>query len=158
MKLLFIANKLEYLVPEVDTTVFLMQGAWKEKYEVWFSTLQDIGINTSRELSHYVNASYITPCNSSTWYETKVTSKEDLLSFSAIIIRTDPPFDQEYLLGTNILDFVATRGVRVINAPQALRKFNEKLIALKFPDYIPPTLIFENIEDSLLNYSLIYCT
>tara|TARA_B100000963_G_scaffold240655_1_gene210560 strand:- start:5464 stop:6408 length:945 start_codon:yes stop_codon:yes gene_type:complete len=151
MKLLFIANKLEYLVPEVDTTVFLMQGAWKEKYEVWFSTLQDIGINTSRELSHYVNASYITPCNSSTWYETKVTSKEDLLSFSAIIIRTDPPFDQEYLLGTNILDFVATRGVRVINAPQALRKFNEKLIALKFPDYIPPTLISSN-KDEIIDF------
>ncbi len=151
MKLLFIANKLEYLVPEVDTTVFLMQGAWKEKYEVWFSTLQDIGINTSRELSHYVNATYITPCNSSTWYETKVTSKEDLLSFSAIIIRTDPPFDQEYLLGTNILDFVATRGVRVINAPQALRKFNEKLIALKFPDYIPPTLISSN-KDEIIDF------
>ena len=151
MKLLFIANKLEYLVPEVDTTVFLMQGAWKEKYEVWFSTLQDIGINTSRELSHYVNASYITPCNSSTWYETKVTSKEGLLSFSAIIIRTDPPFDQEYLLGTNILDFVATRGVRVINAPQALRKFNEKLIALKFPDYIPPTLISSN-KDEIIDF------
>ena len=151
MKLLFIANKLEYLVPEVDTTVFLMQGAWKEKYEDWFSTLQDIGINTSRELSHYVNATYITPCNSSTWYETKVTSKEDLLSFSAIIIRTDPPFDQEYLLGTNILDFVATRGVRVINAPQALRKFNEKLIALKFPDYIPPTLISSN-KDEIIDF------
>ncbi len=147
MKLLFIANKLEQLVPEVDTTVFLAQGAWKEKYEVWFSTLQDLGIDTSQRPHHYVNATNITACESSNWYESKITAKEDLLSFSAIIIRTDPPFDQQYLIGTNILDMVTTKGVRVINSPQALRKFNEKLFALNFPDHTPATLISSNKEE-----------
>ena len=41
----------------------------------------------------------------------------------------------------NILDFVTDKGVRVINSPESLRKFNEKLYALKFPDHTPSTLI-----------------
>ncbi|GIR48874.1 MAG: hypothetical protein CM15mP58_09710 [Burkholderiaceae bacterium] len=56
-KILFIANEIEKLLPKVDTTVFLIQQAWVEKYEVWFCTLEDLGINTSSKLVYYVNAS-----------------------------------------------------------------------------------------------------
>ena len=41
----------------------------------------------------------------------------------------------------NILDFVTEKGVKVVNSPESLRKFNEKLYALKFPDHTPATLI-----------------
>ena len=67
-RILFIANEIERLFPTVDTTVFLIQQAWIEKYEVWFCTLEDLGINTSRKLIYYVNAANIMPCNSCTWF------------------------------------------------------------------------------------------
>ena len=51
----------------------------------------------------------------------------------------------------NILDFVTEKGVKVINSPESLRKFNEKLYALKFPDHIPATLISSN-KKKLLNF------
>ena len=60
-KILFIANEIEKLLPKVDTTVFLIQQAWIKKYEVWFCTLEDLGINTSRKLVYYVNANNIIP-------------------------------------------------------------------------------------------------
>ena len=140
-KILFVANKIEKLLPKVDTTVFLIQQAWIKKYEVWFCTLEDLGISTSRKLVYYVNANNLTPESNGTWFRRKKSSKVNLLSFSAIIVRTDPPFNQRYLLGMNILDFVTEKGVKVINSPESLRKFNEKLYALKFPDHIPATLI-----------------
>ena len=140
-KILFIANEIEKLLPKVDTTVFLIQQAWIKKYEVWFCTLEDLGINTSSKLVYYVNANNLTPGSNGTWFRRKKSSKVNLLSFSAIIVRTDPPFNQQYLLGMNILDFVTEKGVKVINSPESLRKFNEKLYALKFPDHIPATLI-----------------
>ena len=140
-KILFIANKIEKLLPKVDTTVFLIQQAWVEEYEVWFSTLEDFGINTSSDLTYYVNATNVIPGNNSIWFRSRKLAKVNLLSFSAIIVRTDPPFNQRYLLGMNILDFVAEKGVRVINSPESLRKFNEKLYALKFPALTPATLI-----------------
>jgi len=140
-KILFVANEIEKLLPKVDTTVFLIQQAWIKKYEVWFCTLEDLGISTSRKLVYYVNANNLTPESNGTWFRRKKSSKVNLLSFSAIIVRTDPPFNQRYLLGMNILDFVTEKGVKVINSPESLRKFNEKLYALKFPDHIPATLI-----------------
>ena len=62
-------------------------------------------------------------------------------------MRTDPPFNQQYLLGMNILDFVTEKGVKVINSPESLRKFNEKLYALKFPEHTPATLISSNKKE-----------
>ena len=140
-KILFVANEIEKLLPKVDTTVFLIQQAWIKKFEVWFCTLQELGINTSRKLVYYVNANNLTPGSNGTWFRRKKPSEVNLLSFSAIIVRTDPPFNQRYLLGMNILDFVTEKGVKVINSPESLRKFNEKLYALRFPDHIPATLI-----------------
>ena len=146
-KILFIANEIEKLFPKVDTTIFLIQQAWIEKYEVWFSTLENLGINTSNKLMYYVNADNITPSSDCTWFRRKRVAKVNLLSFSAIIVRTDPPFNQQYLLGMNILDFVTEKGVKVINSPESLRKFNEKLYALKFPAHTPATVISSNKKE-----------
>ena len=68
-KILFIANEIEKLLPKVDTTIFLIQQAWAENYEVWFCTLKDLGINTSNKLIYYVNSHNITPCNGGTWFK-----------------------------------------------------------------------------------------
>ena len=146
-KILFIANEIEKLLPKVDTTVFLIQQAWIEKYEVWFCTLEDLGINTSSKLVYYVNANNLIPGSNCEWFRKKKLVKVNLLSFSAIIVRTDPPFNQRYLLGMNVLDFVTEKGVKVVNSPESLRKFNEKLYALKFPDHIPATLISSNKQE-----------
>ncbi len=146
-KILFIANDIQKLLPKIDTTVFLIQQAWVEKYEVWFCTLEDLGINTSNELIFYVNANKLMPGSSHNWFEKTKLTKVNLLSFSAIIVRTDPPFNQQYLLGMNLLDFVTEKGVKVVNSPESLRKFNEKLYALRFPDHIPSTLISSNKKE-----------
>ena len=143
-KILFIANEIEKLLPKVDTTVFLIQQAWVEKYEVWFCTLENLGINTSSKLVYYVNANNLIPGNNCKWFRREKLVKVNLLSFSAIIVRTDPPFNQQYLLSMNVLDFVTEKGVKVVNSPESLRKFNEKLYALRFPEHTPATLISSN--------------
>ena len=97
-EILFIANEIEKLLPKVDTTVFLIQQAWVEKYEVWFCTLEDLGINTSSKLVYYVNANNLIPGSNCKWVRKEKIVKVNLLSFSAIIVRTDPPFNQQYLL------------------------------------------------------------
>ena len=148
-KVLFIANEIEKLLPKVDTTVFLIQQAWIEKYEVWFSTLEGLGINTSSKLVYYVNANNLIPGSNHNWFKKKKQTKVSLLSFSAIIVRTDPPFNQQYLVGMNILDFVTEKGVKVINSPESLRKFNEKLSL-----QLTPTLIHKNLTERIAEDNL----
>ncbi len=59
----------------------------------------------------------------------------------AVFMRKDPPFDIEFLMYTYILDRVDRARTVLVNDPQALRDYNEKLAALFWPQLMPPTLI-----------------
>ncbi|HEX4911516.1 MAG TPA: glutathione synthase [Permianibacter sp.] len=58
-----------------------------------------------------------------------------------LLMRKDPPFDQEYLYSTYLLDLAEANGLRVINRPASIRDANEKLYAAWFPQCTPPTLV-----------------
>ena len=58
-----------------------------------------------------------------------------------VLMRTDPPVDANYLHDTQLLDMARLQGALVVNDPQGLRDFNEKLAALLFPQCCPPTLV-----------------
>jgi glutathione synthase len=59
----------------------------------------------------------------------------------AVLMRTDPPVDAEYLYDTHVLSLAQDAGVLVVNDPRALRDLNEKLAALLFPQCTPPTRV-----------------
>jgi glutathione synthase len=61
--------------------------------------------------------------------------------FQAIHMRKDPPYDMNYIASTWLLDSAVARGVKVYNAPAALRNLNEKLSIFKYPDAIRDGLV-----------------
>ncbi len=64
-----------------------------------------------------------------------------LNTLDIILIRQDPPFSNDYLYSTHILELAEAEGVLVVNKPQSLRDANEKLFASWFPECIPPTVV-----------------
>lgn len=58
-----------------------------------------------------------------------------------VLMRRDPPVDAAYLHDTQLLGMAQAQGALVVNDPQGLRDFNEKLAALLFPQCCPPTLV-----------------
>jgi len=58
----------------------------------------------------------------------------------AVFVRTDPPFDSDYLWCTLMLDRLE-RDTLVVNSPHGLRQANEKLYACYFPELMPTTLV-----------------
>ena len=42
-------------------------------------------------------------------------------------MRTDPPFDMQYLYATQFLTLAQQQGTKVFNSGQAMRDFNEKI-------------------------------
>lgn len=64
-----------------------------------------------------------------------------LSACDAIFMRKDPPFDGNFLTATHILDRVDRSKTVMVNEPQALRDFNEKLAALRWPELMPPTMV-----------------
>lgn len=62
-------------------------------------------------------------------------------ALDVIIMRKDPPFDQEYLYATYMLELAEHAGVYVVNKPQSLRDANEKLFTAWFPQCCTETLV-----------------
>lgn len=60
--------------------------------------------------------------------------------FHLILVRKDPPVDASYLKMARLLGR-APSSTWVCNRPSSLIRWNEKLIILPFPRWIPPTLV-----------------
>ena len=58
-----------------------------------------------------------------------------------VLMRKDPPVDEQYLYDTHVLGIAQQAGALIVNDPQGLRDYNEKLAALLFPQCCPPTLV-----------------
>lgn len=58
-----------------------------------------------------------------------------------VFVRTDPPFDMEYVKLTWLLDAVDRNRTLVVNEPAGIRGASEKLYTLRFPDLTPRTLV-----------------
>jgi glutathione synthase len=63
--------------------------------------------------------------------------------YSLILMRKEPPYDLAFHYATHLLSL---SGTLVVNSPSSLRDFNEKLIALPFIEYMPPTLVSSDTE------------
>ena len=67
------------------------------------------------------------------WYRAAGAAEARLADFDRVMMRKDPPFDQEYYYATLLLERAEAEGARVVNRPRALRDWNEKLAILRFP-------------------------
>jgi glutathione synthase len=76
--------------------------------------------------------------------------RESLAELDAVFIRKDPPFDAAYLHMTQQLDLVKDRTL-VLNDPSAVRDANEKLYALRFARFMPPTMVSSD-EKQLIEF------
>ena len=75
------------------------------------------------------------------WHELGNASQRILGRGDVVLVRTDPPVDNEYIHDTQVLGIAQQAGALVVNDPQGLRDYNEKLAALLFPQCCPPTLV-----------------
>ena len=67
------------------------------------------------------------------WYTLGEVSHQQLVSLHVILMRKDPPFDNEFIYSTYILEQAERAGTLVVNKPSSLRDYNEKFFATLFP-------------------------
>jgi glutathione synthase len=146
MKFVFLMDPLETVNMEKDTTFILMCGAANRGHEVYF--LPEGSMTLKNGVLH-CHAVRVKP--QKILHEPFVIDKPAILTendISAFFIRTDPPFDGEYLMATWLLDRLAKK-VPVINSPTGVRTVNEKVWATQFTSIIPPTIVSCNKRDLL---------
>ncbi len=80
------------------------------------------------------------------WYRADDRVIRSLTSFSAVLMRKDPPFDMEYVYSTYLLEAAEGEGAHVYNRPRAVRDHNEKMAIARFGEFTVPTLVTRDAE------------
>jgi len=80
------------------------------------------------------------------WFERAEYADRPLTELDVVLMRKDPPFDNEFLYTTQLLAIAEAAGTLIVNRTQGLRDYNEKLFATHYPQCCPPVLVSRSME------------
>ena len=131
-------DPLDGVKPHKDTTYFLMLAAHERGHEVFYVDPTTLSLRHDEVYATVVKAEVSADHKQPFHCEPQVSCA--LATMDAVWIRQDPPFDRSYLYVTLLLDQLPAP-VQIINRPVTVRNWNEKLAALRYPDFTPKTLV-----------------
>tara|TARA_B100001057_G_scaffold37511_1_gene33887 strand:- start:51 stop:977 length:927 start_codon:yes stop_codon:yes gene_type:complete len=132
------------LNPKTDTSVFLANEIQKKNYKIFYYEPKNLSIIDSKVIAEgfFINFNY----DNKKFYKILKKQKLNLIKCKYILIRQDPPFNQEYISTTLILETIKNK-VKIINNPTAIRNISEKLYSVKYLRFMPNTIFTQNIEE-----------
>lgn len=150
---LFVIDPISRLNPAKDSSVALMQAAQRAGLNLWWCTPADL-VASGGQVSAWVrplrlaeialvDGAWRAP---SPWWHDGEPDLLPLERFGWVWMRKDPPVDEAYLYATHLLELAERSGVRVLNRPASLRRWNEKLGALRFSALMAPTLVASRVQ------------
>lgn len=143
MQIAVIMDPLESIRIDHDTTYVLMREAVRRGHAVWHVAPAGVGCLDGRTV--LVGRQFHATGDRARSFEVGPMLLLNVEGLDAVLVRTDPPFDADYLAVTQLLDLLPSR-VFVMNRPSGLRDANEKLAALHFPDLGPKTWVGQNLH------------
>ena len=127
-----------------DTSFFLGLEAQKRNYDIYYYEPKDLS---------FVDGKVIARCSKIKFQNNlkkpvKILKKSilNLVKAKLLLIRNEPPFNQQYINTTFILEHISKK-IKIINDPKALREVPEKLFSLRLNKFMPPTLISEDLRE-----------
>lgn len=141
LQLLVVSDPIDRLDPRIDTTLGLIRSARARGHEVWVCETRHLGVAVCGAAVATARRVVGDPCE-----PLGAPAQRTLDDMDAVLFRPDPPVDRRYLDATHVLDQLDTTRTVLVNDPRGLRVVHEKLIALQFPDLIPPTVVTAEAE------------
>ncbi|MGR9115145.1 MAG: glutathione synthase [Gammaproteobacteria bacterium] len=122
-----------------DTSFAMLLEAHSRRWELHYMELGDLYLRNGRAYARTRKLSV--QRNPEQWHQFTGEQTIALDELDVIMMRKDPPFDQEYIYATYLLERAESLGAYVINKPQSLRDANEKLFTAWFPQCCAETLV-----------------
>jgi glutathione synthase len=139
MNVAFATDPLSHFKIYKDSTYAMMTEAARRGHTIHVFQHKDMAFEAGKVVA---NVSRVTLTGDpDDWYRMEAPVAQPLTAFDAVLERTDPPFDMEYVYATYLLELAEKQGARIFNKPEAIRSCNEKLAIAQFPQYIAPTLV-----------------
>ena len=137
-------SSLKKLNIRTDTSFLLGLEAQKRNYDIYYYEPKDLS---------FVDGKVIARCSKVKFQNNlkkpvKILKKVilSLIKAKLLLIRNEPPFNQQYINTTFILEHISNK-IRIINDPKALREVPEKLFSLRLTKFMPSTLISEDLRE-----------
>ena len=144
MRLAFVVDPLGALKAYKDSSIAMMREAAARGHEVHALEAREMFV-LEGSVRAKVRALEVSE-DDGAWYRVTGEAVSRLADFDYVLMRKDPPFDQEYYYATLLLERAEAEGTQVVNSPRALRDWNEKLAILRFPALAPPTLVAGDMD------------
>ena len=141
MRFVFILDPLDSLKIYKDTSIAIMREAAKRGHELFISMQADVFLRHDKVRMITRSFSF---SEGSSWYQLGESVERRPNEFNAVLMRKDPPFDNEYLYSTYLLELAIKQGANVLNNPESVRGWNEKLSIARFPQFAPEFLVTSN--------------
>lgn len=144
LKLGIIMDPIERIHLTKDSSFAMLLEAQARGWPLWYMQQEDVfsrdGITWARATSLRVKE------DPSDWFTLGSVKEMPLGELDIVLMRKDPPFNMKYIYTTYLLDQAEQAGTLVVNKPQSLRDYNEKMATLWFPQCCVPSLTSSSIR------------
>ena len=146
LKVGIVMDPIENIKPHKDSSFAMLLEAQRRGHELVYMQPEDLYLKNGQAWSITSDLKVWDRPKTEQYFGFGGSHDTPLNTLDIILIRQDPPFTNDYLYSTHILELAEAEGVLVVNKPQSLRDANEKLFASWFPQCIPPTVVTANAD------------
>lgn len=142
IKLGIVMDPIESISFKKDTSLALLDAAQRKGWELFYMEDKDLALENGVAVANMAPLKVAMDPNK--WFEKGEASWQPLGDLNVVLMRKDPPFDNEYIYNTYILERAEQQGTLIVNKPQSLRDCNEKVFATSFPECCPEVLVTQD--------------
>ena len=142
MRIALILDSLHTLKPHKDSSLAMMREAASRGHELFVALQDDLFLRQAQARLRVQSFEFVDDEN---WFVVGDYLEHTPQDFDVVLMRKDPPFDNEFLYTTYLLELATKQGARVLNNPSAIRDWNEKLSVANFPQFSPEFLVARDI-------------
>ncbi|OUR67267.1 glutathione synthase [Bermanella sp. 47_1433_sub80_T6] len=144
LKVAVIMDPIEGIAFKKDTTLALLDAAQRKGWQLFYLEQADLSLENGRAFGRM--APLTVKMDPDNWFERGEAAWSPLSDMDVVLMRKDPPFDNQYIYSTYILERAEQEGTLIVNNPRSLRDCNEKIFATEFPQCCPEVLVTQDAK------------
>ena len=134
-----VMDPIEQINYKKDSSLAMLWAAAARGWDLWYLTPSDLFVTEGRAYGRMRPLQVFKDPDH--FFDYGAPETLELATLDVILMRRDPPFDNEYVYTTHMLEMAEKLGTLVVNRCQSLRDCNEKMFATQFPECCPPLLV-----------------
>ncbi len=139
LKIGVVMDPIEQINYKKDSTMAMLWAASDRGWQLYYMEQKDLYLEQGVARANLAPLEVFR--DPQAWFSRAEAVPTDLAELDVILMRKDPPFDNEYIYSTYIMEVAERQGTLVVNRCQSLRDCNEKIFATEFPQCCPPVLV-----------------